>query len=54
MFRESRFYLTYEIDGVKCETNDLYVRSQANIEKAILEEDGAKNVKIVPYQSRLV
>lgn len=54
MFRESRFYLTYEIDGIKKETTELLPRNQANLEKRILEEDGATNVKIVKYQSRLV
>jgi hypothetical protein len=54
MFRESRYYLTYEMNGVLNETTELYSRSQASIEKRILEEDGAKNVKVVPYRSRLI
>lgn len=49
MRNNHRFYLTYELDGTKQETDELYNRNQANIEKSILEEDGAKNVRIVKY-----
>ncbi|ASR77526.1 hypothetical protein SEA_PARADIDDLES_36 [Streptomyces phage Paradiddles] len=49
MERNHRFYLTYELDGVKLETDELFNRSSANIQKAILEEDGARNVKIVKF-----
>ncbi|QMP84172.1 hypothetical protein HUN41_00043 [Streptomyces phage Coruscant] len=54
MFQESRFYLTYELDGIKKETTELLPRNSATVEKQILEEEGATNVKIVKYQSRLV
>ncbi|ASR77305.1 hypothetical protein FDI36_gp218 [Streptomyces phage NootNoot] len=49
MQNNHRFYLTYELDGVKLETDELFNRSSANIQKAILEEDGARNVKIVKF-----
>jgi hypothetical protein len=54
MFKETRFFITYELDGSKFQTDQLYLRAQANIEKSILEEDGAKNVKIVKYNSVLI
>lgn len=54
MFQESRFYITYELDGKKYSTDAVYPRMQANVEKAILEEDGAKNVKLVKYRSVLI
>jgi hypothetical protein len=55
MFEETNyfFYLSYEIDGVKKETRELFPRDQANLEKRILEEEGAKNVRLVKYQSVL-
>lgn len=54
MFQESRFFLAYEIDGIKKETTELLSKNQADIEKRILEEEGATNVKIVKYRSRLI
>lgn len=53
MFRESRFYLEYKLNGINHQTTELYERMQANVEKQILEEEGAKDVKIVKYRSVL-
>lgn len=55
MFEETNhfFYLEFELDGIKKETRELLTRNRANIEKRILEEEGAKNVKLVKYQSVL-
>ncbi|AXH69909.1 hypothetical protein SEA_SPILLED_42 [Streptomyces phage Spilled] len=48
-----RYYLKYELDGQTYETDALYPIRQARVEKSILEEDGAKNVRIVKYVSVL-
>ncbi|QDF17215.1 hypothetical protein SEA_BIRCHLYN_39 [Streptomyces phage Birchlyn] len=48
-----RYYLKYELDGQTYETDALYPIRQARVEKSILEEDGAKNVRIVKYISVL-
>ncbi|AIW02542.1 hypothetical protein SEA_EVY_42 [Streptomyces phage Evy] len=44
------FYLTYELDGKNLETEELFCRRSANFQKSILEEDGARNVKIVKFE----
>jgi hypothetical protein len=54
MFRESRFYLEYKLNGINHQTTELYERNQAQIEKRILEEDGATEVKLIKYTSRLI
>ncbi|AXH66549.1 hypothetical protein SEA_STARBOW_40 [Streptomyces phage Starbow] len=48
-----RYYLKYELDGQTYETDALYPIRQARVEKSILEEDGAKSVRIVKYVSVL-
>ena len=53
MFDEM-YTIKYELDGNSYETREMYNRRQANIEKAILEEDGAKNVRLVKVRSALV
>ncbi|AXH69567.1 hypothetical protein HWB79_gp246 [Streptomyces phage LukeCage] len=53
MINVDRYYLKYELDGKMYETSELYPIRQARIEKAILEEDGARNVQIVKYVSVL-
>ncbi|ASN73118.1 hypothetical protein SEA_WARPY_44 [Streptomyces phage Warpy] len=44
------FYLTYELDGNKYETEEVFSHRSANFQKSILEEDGARNVKIVKFE----
>ena len=53
MFDE-KYTIEYELDGNSYELNELFSKKQANIEKAILEEDGAKNVKLVKVRSALI
>jgi hypothetical protein len=47
------YYIVYSMDNRYCETDSLFTYPQAIIEKSILEDDGAKNVKILKNESVL-